>query len=56
MLPPLLGGGSQPISKVGTEGAYDQIKVCEALAGGQITPLIPLGVKRYYGLINLGTS
>ena len=36
---------SQPISKAGIEGAYDQTKVCEALAGGQITPLIPPGVK-----------
>lgn len=41
LLKPLLAGVSQPISKVGANGAYDQGKVYDVLAGRQIMPLIP---------------
>lgn len=40
-LEPLLAGVSQPISKVGADGAYDQVKVYDVLAARQIVPLIP---------------
>ena len=41
MLPSLLADMQGPISKLGADGAYDQVKVYDALVEQQIMPLIP---------------